>query len=107
MSTNAIIYTLAPLINSSGFTEKEKNALQKYFIGDEKRQDDALIFLQYLTTNEAKLDYLRTLISTPGMFSHRDLNNMFLCLLVIFINKLVNASKRDMACSCSAMLHIY
>ena len=65
------IQTLRTLINTLGFTEEEKLALRKYFIGNEKRQNDALAFLPDYPTDDAKLVFLRTLISTPGMFSHR------------------------------------
>ncbi|CAB4401909.1 unnamed protein product [Rhizophagus irregularis] len=67
MSTSATsaIQTLRTLINNLGFTEEEKEALRKYFIGYEKRQNDALTFLPDYTTNEAKLVFFRSLISTP------------------------------------------
>ena len=71
MSTSAI-QVIRTLINSLGFNEAEKDALRKYFFGNEKWQDDVLTFLPDYPTNEEKLVFLRSLISTPGMFSHRD-----------------------------------
>ena len=68
-----VIEALRTLINSLGFTEEEKDALQKYFIGNEKRQNDALIFLPDYITDKAKLVFLRSLIPMPGMFSHRNI----------------------------------
>jgi len=68
MSTSA----MQDLINSLGFTEEEKDALRIYFIRNEKRQNDVLTSLSDYTTDEAKLVFLRSLIFTPGMFSHRD-----------------------------------
>jgi hypothetical protein len=66
------IQALRILINSLGFTEEEKDALRKYFIGNERRQTDVLALLPDYTTDEAKLAFLRSLSLTPGMFSHRD-----------------------------------
>ena len=57
------------LINSLGFAEEEKEALRKYFIGNEKRQNDALAFLPDFTTDEVKFIFLKSLILTPGTFS--------------------------------------
>jgi hypothetical protein len=66
------IQALRTLINSLGFTEEEKDALRKYFIGNERRQYDVLTLLPDYTMDEAKLAFLRSLIPTPGMLSHRD-----------------------------------
>src|SRR5436305_14153102 len=60
------IQNLRTLINTLSFTEEEKIALQKYFIGNEIRQNDVLAFLPDYPTDDAKLVFLRTLISTPG-----------------------------------------
>src|SRR2546423_10496221 len=77
------IETLRTLINSLGFTEVEKDALRKYFIGNEKRQNDALAFLPDYTTDEAKLVFLRSLIPTSGMFSQSKYKIM--CLTSLFL----------------------
>ena len=52
-------------------TEKGKRDIFDYFTGYEKRQADALSFFFLLSTVHSKLEYLRALIRTPGMFSHR------------------------------------
>ena len=58
---------LRTLINSLGFKEEEKKDLRKYFIGNEKRQNDAVLLLPDFTTDKDKFDFLKSLI--PGTFS--------------------------------------
>jgi hypothetical protein len=75
MSTNTdigAIQTLRIFINSLSFTEEEKDALRRYFIGNEKRQNNVLHLLSNYTTDEAKCTFLRSLIPT-SMFSYKDL----------------------------------
>ncbi|CAG8616900.1 19902_t:CDS:2 [Dentiscutata erythropus] len=59
------IQVLRTLINTLDFTEEEKIALRKYFIGNEKRQNDTLAFLPDCPTDDTKSVFLRSLIPTP------------------------------------------
>ena len=58
-------------IERLNFTRDEKMLLRKYFTENKERQENAMCFLP--DTDDEKLEYLRCLISTPGMFSHRSI----------------------------------
>ncbi|PKC65867.1 hypothetical protein RhiirA1_460486 [Rhizophagus irregularis] len=71
----ASIYLLQNIshIGNLGFTEKEKNDLRKYFIGNKKRQNDVQTLLLGCTTNEEKLAFVKSLI-TPDLKSTLESN---------------------------------
>jgi hypothetical protein len=60
--------TLKDEINRLNFTQDERTRLCKYFIGNIVRQEDAMYFLP--STDDERLKYFKSLISTPGMFSN-------------------------------------
>ena len=59
---------LKGVIKRLGFVSDEKISLFGYFTGNEKNQTDALSLLGDCDNDEEKCNYLRSLISPPGMF---------------------------------------
>jgi hypothetical protein len=55
-------------IKRLGFVLNEKISLFSYFTRNEKNQTDVLSLLDDCNTDKEKRNYLRSLISLPGMF---------------------------------------
>ena len=53
-------------IDRLNFTPDERTLLLQYFTGNRERQEDAVFFLP--DTDDDKLKYFKSLISTLGMF---------------------------------------
>ena len=63
--------TLRTEINRLGFTPNEQDSLRKYFTDNVEKINIVASFLIECGTDEEKLGYLKSFISTPGMLHSR------------------------------------